>query len=284
MAPANTTLTVVYRVNEIGDANIGSNSLTSVTTPDLQFENPGALSSTLRSAVRTSLEVNNEDPILGDVSLPSTEEIKQRVFSFYASQNRAVTVEDYQAITYAMAPQYGAVKRCAVLRDFDSFKRNLNLYVISEDSNGLLRATNNTIKQNLKTWLSRYKMINDTIDILDAKVINFGIEFSIVTDFSENKYDALSAASTRLRNYFGNRPYDIGQSIYISDIYKELQRVPNVIDVLDVKIVPKVGGLYSEVTLSFENHLSQDGRYITCEPDSLFEIKFSNIDIQGVVV
>jgi len=284
VAPANTTLTIVYRVNEAGDANIGSNSLTNISSPIIQFNNPGALNTNLRNVVRTSLEVNNDEPILGDVSLPSTEEIKQRVFSFYAAQNRAVTVEDYQAITYAMPGQYGAVKRCAVLRDFDSFKRNLNLYVISEDPVGLMTPTNNTIKQNLKTWLSRYKMINDTIDILDAKVVNFGIEFSIVTDFSENKYDAVSGASARLRNYFSNRPYDIGQSISISDIYKELQRVPNVIDVLDVKIVPKVGGMYSEANFSFENHLTADGRYITCERDSLFEIKFPNMDIQGAVV
>jgi len=284
VAPANTTLTIVYRVNEMGDVNIGSNALTTVSAPDIEFENPSALNPSLRSSVRTSLEVNNEDPIIGDVSLPSTEELKQRVFSFYATQQRAVTIQDYQAITYAMPPQYGAVKRCAILRDFDSFKRNLNLYVISQDSVGLLTTTNNTIKQNLKTWLSRYKMINDTIDILNANVVNFGIEFSIVTDYSENKYDALAAAVARLRNYFGNNQYDIGESIYISEIYQQLQRVPNVIDVLDVKIVPKVGGVYSGANFSFEKHLSPDGRYITCEPDSLFELKFSNIDIQGAVV
>tara|TARA_R110000824_G_scaffold9309_2_gene41715 strand:+ start:749 stop:2554 length:1806 start_codon:yes stop_codon:yes gene_type:complete len=284
VAPADTTLTIVYRVNEPGSANIGSNSLTTVSSPILEFEDPGALNGTARTTVRTSLEVNNEDPILGDVSLPSTEELKQRVFSFYATQNRAVTIEDYQAITYAMPGQYGAVKRCAVLRDFDSFKRNLNLYVISEDSVGLLTTTNKTIKQNLKTWLSRYKMINDTIDILDAKVVNFGIEFSIVTDYSENKYDALSLATARLRNYFANNKYDIGESLYVSDIYQQLQKVPNVIDVLDVRIVPKIGGAYSEANFSFEKHLSPDGRYITCEQDSLFELKFTNIDVVGAVV
>jgi len=284
VAPANTSLTVVYRVNDPGAVNIGSNSLTSVSAARLEFENPGALNPNLRSGVRSSLEVNNEDPILGDVSLPSTEELKQRVFSFYATQHRAVTIEDYQAITYAMPPYYGAVKRCAVLRDFDSFKRNLNLFVISENSVGHLTTANNTIKQNLKTWLSRYKMINDTIDILDAKVVNFGIEFSIVTDYSKNKYDALSAATSRLRNYFAGTQYDIGESIYITDIYKELQRVPNVIDVLDVKIIPKVGGVYSNANFSFEKHLSPDGRYITCAPDSLFELKFADIDLQGAVV
>ena len=284
VAPANTTLTIVYRVNDASDVNIGSNTLTGITDAMVEFDSSNALNTVTRSSIKGSLEVNNADPILGDVTLPSAEEVKQRVFSFYASQNRAVTIEDYQAITYAMPAQYGAVKRCAMLRDFDSFKRNLNLYVISENSNGLLTATNNTIKQNLKTWLSRYKMINDTIDILDAKVVNFGIEFSIVTDYSENRYNALAEATARLRNYFSNNQFDIGESLYITDIYKELQRVPNVIDVLDVKIVPKVGGAYSEANFSFENHLSNDGRYITSEKDTAFELKYPNIDIQGAIV
>jgi len=252
--------------------------------PFLEFENQGSLNPTKRRTVRRSIEVNNERPILGDVSLPSTEEIKQRVFSYYATQNRAVTIEDYQAIVYAMPPSYGAVKLCAIGRDFDSFKRNLNLYVMSEDSDGFLVITNATIKQNLKTWLSRYKVINDTIDILDARPVNFGVEFSIVTDYSKNKYDALSAANARLRNYFVNHPYDIGESIYITDIYKELQRVPNVVDVLDVKIIGKNGGIYADAGYDFNAHLSNDGRYITSQKDVAFEVKYPNKDIQGTVI
>ena len=284
IAPANTILTIQYRVNDASDVNIASNTLTTVSTPILEFDNQGALSFVKRTSVVGSLEVNNEEPILGDVSLPSADEIKQRVFSYYATQNRAVTTQDYQALTYAMPPSFGAVKKCTILRDFDSFKRNLNMYVLSENDDGFLVTTNTTIKQNLKTWLSRYKIINDTIDILDAYVVNFGVEFTIITDFDKNKYNALAAANIRLRNYFGGLTYDIGEQIYIGDIYKELQRVPNVIDVLDVKFVEKTGTPYSNFNFDMNAHLSNDGRYINAEKNSVFEIKFPNIDIQGSVV
>tara|TARA_Y100000034_G_scaffold29766_1_gene36267 strand:- start:2842 stop:4647 length:1806 start_codon:yes stop_codon:yes gene_type:complete len=284
VAPSNTTLTIQYRVNDPGDVNVASKSLTGVTTPIIEFENQGSLDFVKRGAVATSLEVNNDEPILGDVSLPSAEELKQRVFSYYATQNRAVTIEDYQAIVYAMPPSFGAVKRCSIQRDFDSFKRNLNLYVISENSEGFLTTTNSTIKENLKTWLGQYKIINDTIDILDAYVVNFGIEFIIVADYAENKYAALSGANARLRNFFANSRYDIGESLFITDIYKQLQKAPHVIDVIDVKIVPKVGGIYSQANFSFENHLSNDGRYITANRTSIFEIKYPNNDVQGSIV
>jgi len=283
VAPANTTLTITYRVNDPDDANISSNTLTGVTSPILEFDNRGALDGNLRATVLASLEVNNEEPILGDVELPSPEEIKQRVFSYYATQQRAVTVEDYQAITYAMPPSYGSIKRCSVQRDFNAFKRNLNMYLVSEDSSGLLTATNSTLKQNLKTWLSRYKMINDTIDLLDARVVNFGIQFILVADYSENKFNVLSAATARLRNYFVNLQFDIGESLYISEVYKEIQRVPGVIDVIDVKIIPQVGGTYSDANFDFAAKLSPDGRYITAEKDSIFELKYPNIDIQGSI-
>jgi hypothetical protein len=35
-----------------------------------------------------------------------------------------------------------------------------------------------------------YKMINDTVDILDAKVVNFGI-LLIIADEEKNKFDVL---------------------------------------------------------------------------------------------
>jgi len=284
IAPANTALVIQYRVNDASDVNIASNTLTSVSSPTVEFEKPGSLSALKRNDVITSLEVNNDEPILGDVSIPSTDEIKQRVFSYYATQNRAVTVQDYQAITYAMPPSFGAVKRCTILRDFDSFKRNLNLHVISEDNNGFLVQTNSTIKQNLKTWLSRYKVINDTIDILDAYVVNYGVEFIIITDYEENKYNAMAAANARLRNFFANTVYDIGEDIYIGDIYKELQRVPHVIDVLDVKLIAKTGSPYSNYNFDLDGHLSNDGRHIRAEKDTVFEVKYPNIDVQGSVV
>ena len=157
------------------------------------------------------------------------------------------------------------------------------MYVISKDVAGYLTATTTTIKNNLKTWISNYKMINDTIDIRDAKIVNFGINFSIVSDYEENRFDVLSAATKRLKNYFINQEYDIGEAIYVVDVYKELQRVPGVIDVLDVKILHRQGGNYSETNFDFMASLSVDGRFLKAPADAIFELKYPSADIQGTV-
>ncbi len=157
------------------------------------------------------------------------------------------------------------------------------MYVISKDLSGYLTTTTATIKNNLKTWISNYKMINDTIDIRDAKVVNFGINFSIVADYEENRFDILSLATRRLKNYFINQEYDIGEAIYVVDLYKVLQRVPGVIDVLDIKILHRQGGNYSETNFDFDANLSVDGRYLKSQKDTIFELKYPSTDVQGSV-
>jgi hypothetical protein len=71
-----------------------------------------------------------------------------------------------------MPAKFGAVKRANIIQDTNSVKRNLNLYVIAEDSNGNLAAASNTLKENVKVWLNQYKMINDSVDILYASIVN----------------------------------------------------------------------------------------------------------------
>ena len=79
-----------------------------------------------------------------------------------------------------MPAKYGSVLRCSAQKDPSALKRNVNLYIISQDPQGKLAKTNATIKTNLKTWLDNYRMINDTIDILDPFIIN--IDVSSVLD------------------------------------------------------------------------------------------------------
>ena len=168
IAPANTTLTVRYRVNDADNVNVTSNSLTNLDTPLLDFDDPSVLDNAKANDVIESLDVSNDQPIVGDVTLPTGEELKHRIYNVFASQNRAVTIQDYKALCYSMPPQFGAVKRVNIVKDPGSFRRNLNLYVISEDDIGLLEKTNDAIKNNLKFWIDQGRMINDTVDIMDG--------------------------------------------------------------------------------------------------------------------
>ncbi len=283
IAPSNTTLKIGYRVNLREDVNTAARTVTILNRPRFRFANQGALLSSQRSAVMASVEVSNEEPFLGDISLPTSDEVKQRVYGYFATQNRAVTAQDYQAICYAMPTKYGAIKRAAVLRDFNELKRNLNIYVISENTSGKLTVANVTIKNNLKNWLLQYKIMNDTVDILDAAIVNFGIKYVVALDANANRYTVLSKATEALRTYLFRNQYDIGESILITDFYKVLQKVDGIIDVVELNITGRYGSGYSQVSFNFTRAMTPDGRYILADKNMIFELKFPNVDIEGAI-
>ena len=287
VGPSQTTLTVEYRMNTASNVNCRTGQLNAVIEKQIQFEDLSSLDTSLVKSVIGSLEVDNESPIVGQVQMPSSTELKHRIYDTFATQNRAVTQQDYESMIYQMPRKFGGVKRCKILRDHDSLKRNLNLYVISENRSGTLTETNGVVKNNLKTWLQKNKMINDTIDIMDAKVINLAIEFTAVGSLEASKYDVLEAARQRLIDYYLRYP-DIGEPFFITDVYKELKKVEGLVDVTDVRITQKIGNtgkrVYSSIRFDLDDATSADGRYIEMPKNVIYEVKYPSNDISGVII
>jgi hypothetical protein len=281
IAPTNTSLSVVIRKNNRDNVNSSAGSVNSVSTGVFRFPS-AATSTSAKLSVKDSLEVTNQEPVLGGVRTTNSQELKRNALDFFASQNRAVTKQDYVSLVYQMPAKFGLIRRCNVLHDNDSFKRNLNLYILMEGTDGFLTKANVTIKQNLKTWLSQHKMINDTIDILDGNVINIGIDFIAVSDIGVNKYDLINICISNLSNKF-SRPYDLGEPLYITDIYNIINDTPGVVDVVSVKIKNMSGGSYSELTYGINDNLSPDGRMLITPEDAVIELRYPNKDIKGTI-
>ncbi len=280
VVPENTTLTVVLRTTNPGNSNVASKQLNQVNKVVLDFESKLSLSSALISEVRSSIEVENELPIVGDVTNPNSNEIKQRIYDTFPTQNRAVTQADYENLAYRMHSKFGSVKRVSVQRDPDSQKRNLNMYVVSEDSFGNLVKTNSTIKRNLKIWLNQYRMINDTIDILDPYIINLGIEFSIKTLSGADKKAVVGRCIRALGKHYNNNFY-IGEAVKISEIYNILKNVGGVLDVLKVRLLNRTGANYSSATIDINKNLSPDGDMLIIPKNAIVEFKYPNTDFTG---
>jgi len=206
------------------------------------------------------------------------------VNDIFASQNRAVTAQDYEALVYRMPTRFGSIKRAKIIRDHDSFKRNLNLYLLSEDIDGNYVNTSQVLKNNVKTWINHYKMINDTIDILDPKIINIGIKFVANINVGDDKFEALSRAITTIQNMYTEK-LDIGQPIYITDIYNDLNNLEEIVDVSEVEIVNEdtIGGNYSDETINLKDYISADGRILYAPENVVYELKYPNLDIKGTI-
>ncbi len=180
-----------------------------------------------------------------------------------------------------MPGSYGSIKRAAIAQDRDSFKRNLNLYVISEDQDGNFINPPTSLLHNLKLWLNQYKMINDTIDILPGKIVNLEIDFEVVTDLESNRFDVINECINRLKNDMVIKK-NIGEPFYITDLYKTLNSVPGVVDTISVSVNTKTDAGYSQFPFDIEINTSPDGRILYAPSTVVFEIKDPDQDIQGV--
>ena len=280
IVPQNTTLTVLFRQTNPTNANAAAGSVSNVGSRIIEFEDITELAASSVSSVRNSLEVTNETPIIGNVTNPSPSEVKQRIYDTFPTQNRAVTQRDYENLIYRMPAKFGSIKRCSIQKDPDSQKRNLNAYVVSEDPQQKLTQTNRTIKDNIKTWLNHYRMINDTIDILDTFIINIGINFVVKPEPGADKFKVLNDCVTALSREYST-PLFIGEHLEISKIFSTLNDVAGVNDVVKAQIINKNSSNYSNVFFSISENMSPDGDKLICPKNAIFEMKFPEVDIKG---
>ena len=283
ISPSNTTLSVKIRRDDVENVNAPIGSILTVLESEMLFVDEHVLDGNKVSDVRQSIESFNEEPILGDLAVPDEEEVKIRAKNSFSAQNRAVSMQDYVTMTYAMPTRFGAIKRVSVEVDRDSFKRNINMYTISENDQGLLVRSSRTLKNNLKTWITQYKMMGDTFDILDARIINLGIDYDVIGMKGYTKSEVLVACNREIQEYYKLHP-ELGESFFINDVYRILNRLDQVVDVTDVNLRSLRGGIYSDTPFTVNENLSLDGKVLSVPIDHIYEIKFPKSDIRGTVL
>jgi hypothetical protein len=292
LAPSNTTLTITYSVGGGVASNLPSQTLTNIVGVNYSI-NEEFLDKTLLQRIKSSIASTNMSPAIGGKSLESIEEIRQNAMAEFASQNRAVTVQDYIIRAYSLPAKFGSVAKAYVLQDDQLNADNiripnplaLNLYTLGYDFNGNLAPLNDAVKTNLQTYLSQYRLLTDAVNIKDAYIINVGITFEIVTLPEYNSNEVLLACITKLKDIFAINKWQINQPIILSKIYTELDKVVGVQTVTSVDIK----NLYSS-TAGYSGNIydiktaTKDGVVYPSLDPSIFEIKYPNKDIIGKVV
>ena len=283
VAPANTTLTVLFLENDSDSVNVAQGNLNTVSLTNMVFPNSDGTKPTLEAQIRSTMEVANDEAIVGNTALPSSEEIRYRTYAAKAAQMRAVTRNDYEGYIYMMPANFGAIKRASVINDPSSTNRRLSVYVVSEDENGNLVTSNPTIKQNVKSWLNKNKMLNDNIDIYDAKIVNIAFDYEVIVHPNKDKFEVLNLVNQTLAREMSSKMY-IGEPFYMTNIYNIINKVDGVIDVTKVTPYLKDGTSYSTAAVTIQEMKSADGTYLKAPRNVIFEIKFFNTDIRGTAI
>ena len=324
-APSNTTLTIKYSYGGGIDDNVSSGDITELTSAQFEIQTENLVGSLIADA-ENSVSFTNPNPSSGGSAGQTIREVRDSALAYYQSQQRAVTREDYMVRAYSLPARYGNIAKVhlvqddqlntksalddldrAVTQDDVDNKRTirslqarvpnplaLNMYTLGYNSNKVLEPLSQTVKENLKNYLSEYRLVTDAINIKDAYIIDIAVDFAILTKVGYNKNDVLLRCVAAVKDFFNIDNWQIGQPIVTADIVYELSLVEGVAAVTkplestnDSQIVVtnkfrRADG-YSGNTYDIESATINGTIYPALDP-SIFQVRFPNTDIRGKVV
>lgn len=279
----NSTISVVYRHGGGLSHNVPRGSIRGFSSFNLVF--PRSPNPSVTQFVRQSLDCVNNQRASGGEPAPTIDDLKQRAPGARSSQGRIVSKADLLARIYTMPSNFGRVFRAAVANNPNNPLSAL-LYVVSRDSNGRLIPSPDSLKDNLRRFLSTYRMIDDAIDILDSSVINIGVDFAIVVDPQQNKQIVIQEVIKRLSEYFRQNNFDINQPIVLSDLHNLVYNNKGVLSVSEIRVKNLFANIgersYSDIRFNVEANTTRG--IILGPPGSIFEVRYKDFDIIGTAV
>ena len=162
---------------------------------------------------------------------------------------------------------------------------SIDVYTLTKDRDGYFKQAPEAMKNNIKNYLSKYKMMTDTINIREPKIVNFTVEFEVKTFPGHDKNEALYNVIKKIKEYFHNDNMDINQALDIGELKFELYKVEGVMIVNKILLssaVSRTGTPYSTYSYNFEGNKIGD---IIPPPAEIgiFELKYPDKNINGVV-
>lgn len=324
VSPSNTTLTIQYIIGGGLESNVNSNTINNISSVDFQnddqFLSDAELS--LFTSIQNSLRVSNEESSTGGSGPETNEQIRQNSLLSFSSQNRMVTYDDVLLRVYSLPSQFGNIAKAYVepnssrqisfnqyvpsiinpdgttsldLNNLNPLERRKflestnpftnNLYVLAYDSNKKLKPINEATILNLKKYLSNYKILTDRINIIDGYIINIGVNFKIKVFSGFNKKEVLDECISKVKSFFNIDNFNFNQPINLSQLMFEIMNVEGTQTVTDIKIKNLTidDGNYSPIAYNIDIATKDNIVYPPKDP-SVFEVKYPNTDIKGIVV
>ena len=317
LAPSNTTLTIQYKYGGSVEDNVPSNAITTFKSKTYTNSTTGLDTST-QDTSNASLIVFNESPSSGGASQETLIQIKENAAAYFNAQNRAVTRADYITRVYSLPQKYGNIAKAFIVQD-EQLEQNgqlevidgvvkrvgnistipnplaLNMYLLGYTGNKKLTQVNNAVKQNLKLYLSQYRLLTDAINLKDAYVINIGVKFNILTQRGYNKDDVMFRAIQQVKRFFATEKWQINQPIVLSDLAYQISLVDGVVSIVPPEVNNPQKNLIvitnkHEASANYSGNVydidsaSKDGIIYPSLDPSIFELKFPDSDIEGRVL
>lgn len=300
------TMYILYRIGGGEISNIAAGTLTNIISLNIEIEgnSEDSLCSEKIRDVRKSMAVTNTTPSYGGKNEPTTEEIRYMIKYNVSSQNRCVTLKDYISRISKIPAKFGCPFRHNAIEE----NNKIVIYTLGIDYEGhLTNFLSETVANNIKNYLSQYRMINDFVEIKSGKIINLAFRLTVYIDKSYDKSEVTKRIIDLVYDYMDIRKHLMGDDIFVGDLEKEISKLDGVINLVKMRIFNKVGEGYStdrstqqlvnvsdcdfeeldaydrQIVNQNEINLEKSDYMLFSEADSMFEIKYKNRDIEVIV-
>lgn len=298
-----TTMYILYTVGGGEISNIAEDTLTNIIGLNIEIDgncNDNDNQNKILN-VRQSIRVTNTTPSYGGKDAPTTEEIRYMLKYNAATQNRCVTLKDYHSRIDKIPAKYGCPFRHSVIEE----NNKVVIYTLGLDYLGhLTNFLAEVVAENMKEYLSQYRMINDFVEIKSGKIINLSFRLTVYIDKAYDKSEVTKRIIDMIYDYMDIRRHMMGEDIFIGDLQKEISKLDGVINLVRLRIFNKIGNGYSDdrstqqlvdySDCNYEEYeeeeideneidLLKSDYMLFSEANSMFEIKNKMSDIKVIV-
>lgn len=200
----------------------------------------------------------NPQPSSGGTDEETLEQAKRRAPREFATQQNAVTGEDYGLLAEQFShPVFGAVSkaigviRTGVDQDLDTvveqvrgassdqeaadllrtnfINRNIvELYVLAEGPGNTPVVPSEGLKEGLRTFFNEINVLTDEVRVFDGAIKPVDVQATVVVSRNADAGTVKVDVEEAITNFFDLRNFDMGTTLHISHLYNTIQDVPGV--------------------------------------------------------
>lgn len=244
---ADTTVFIRYRSGGGKASNLPKGAINTISYLNAEILDSGSQNKpdnyeVVRGRVLASISVESTMESVSGKDMPTSDELRNMMKYYTGAQQRCVTLKDYESRVMQMPAKYGCPFRVGAVEQ----NNKVMLYLLGVNNKGYLdKSLPLAMVENIQKYLSKYRMVNDLVEIKPGKIINLRFDVKVIIDKDYNACDVITAIKNTITNYMDVRKHDMGEDIFVGDISKEISKVDGVMNLVKLSVFNKHDNGYS---------------------------------------
>ena len=273
------TMYVLYRDGGGKISNISPGALRQISSVQWIFND--SVDTAEKTKIVNSLKVTNVSQGVAGIDSPSVNEIKYMVKYNTSSQDRCVTVKDYELRLKMMPSKFGAPYRCRAIED----NNKIVIYTLGIDSDGRITSyLPQPMIDNIIEYLSRYKSLGDYVEIRSGNIYPIKAEVDVFIEKGYNRQSVVKSIINVVSSFFDTNDRTMGEDLFIGDLEKQISSIDGVANLIDFRLKKKNSKDILPVNTTVEDvdkiDLMATSKVLICDAQGMYQIESVNDDIK----